>query len=114
MRTLSLCTHFRDGYDGDSLYRLQTALDFLALSGLNENIDVLICDWGCPEPLLNRIEVHPWLRTSVVRVEPKLVAELEAGQGYSMPMALNTAIRRATGDYILTFDPDICLTIDCD
>jgi len=96
-----------DNYQGNSSWRLEAALNFLA-NGLKQlgrlqDVEIVIVDWCSPKPL------HSVLRLTeeTTKVTRFILVQVSSLQGYKFdddfPRAVvtNTGIRRATGLYIV-------------
>jgi len=98
---------------GNSLWRLQTALNYLAQNthGLDRmgDVEVVVTDWGSEIPLHTVLQLSPAAAKliSFVVVPPALVNELQKDSPFSEVHALNVAARRANGHYIGRIDQDI-------
>jgi hypothetical protein len=109
--SLILCSR-NDRYMGDSLWRLQTALNYVAQNvrelGREADVEVLVTDWGSGEPLRDVLELSPAATrmTSFVLVPPAIARELQHDSPFPEVIALNAAARRATGEYIGRIDQD--------
>ena len=109
--SLILCSR-NDQYQGDSLWRLQTALNFLAenvlVLGIEEDVEVIVTDWGSEIPLHTVLQLSPAAanRITFVVVPPALAQELQQDSPFSEVHALNAAVRRANGHYIGRIDQD--------
>ncbi len=113
MPTLSfvLCSR-NDHYGGNSAWRLQTTLNYLALQveslGVEDEFDVIVSDWGSPTPLREVLELSPVAAriTRFLEVSPELASKTQRDSPFAEVLANNAAIRRATGDFIGRIDQD--------
>lgn len=110
--SLILCSR-NDQYMGNSRWRLQTALNYLAhnVHALDRmgDVKVVVTDWGSEVPLHTALELSPVAArmVSFVVVPPALAHELQKDSPFSEVHALNAAARRASGQYIGRIDQDI-------
>lgn len=101
-----------DRYQGDSVWRLTTALNFLAANieaaGESEAIEVIVTDWGSRTPLREVLELTSAAREAVrfLEVAPDLAARLQGESPFPEVLANNAAIRRARGRFIGRIDQD--------
>lgn len=103
-----------DGYAGNSLWRLETALNVLGvqvaqLGDTAPGVEVVVCDWGSPErPLCEALALRPEAAalTRVVEVSPSVAAAHQQDSPFAEVVANNTAIRRARGRSIARIDQD--------
>ena len=111
--TLSLILASRnDGYAGNSLWRLQTGLNFLAHEvsriGRAKEVEAVVCDWGSDAPLRLALQLSPAAAaiTRFVEVPHPLAERLAGDAPFPEVLANNAAIRRARGAYIGRIDQD--------
>ena len=109
--SLILCSR-NDHYMGNSAWRLQTALNYVAarVAELKRETDVeiLVTDWGSEVPLHTAVRLSPEAaRMTRFLVVPKPLAHtLQKDSPFSEVHALNAAARRARGQYIGRIDQD--------
>jgi hypothetical protein len=109
--SLILCTR-NDSYQGNSLWRLETALNYLgktaADAGRLDEVEVIVSDWGSETPVRDVIALTSnaarlvrflWIPPEVARAEQK-------DSPFPEVLALNAAARRAKGEYIGRVDQD--------
>jgi hypothetical protein len=102
-----------DGYMGDFLWRLGTAINFLAdsLSAINalSEVELVVCDWGSETPLHNALALSPTGRaiSRFVIVPPDMATAAQLDSPFPIPLVQNTAIRRCRGEFIAQTDSDI-------
>jgi hypothetical protein len=112
--SIILCSR-NDHYMGNSLWRLETSLNYLALCvnelGKEKNVEVLVTDWGSRTPLYKEIKLTPMASkiVSFVVVPPDLARQTQKDSPFSEVHALNAAARRASGEYIGRIDQDILI-----
>ena len=111
--TLSLVICSRnDDYMGNSLYRLQTSLNYLALQvsllHREDDVEVIVTDWGSEIPLRQAIALTPDAAkiTHFIEVPPALALSKQQDSPFAEVFANNAAIRRARGIYIGRIDQD--------
>ncbi len=112
-----LCSR-NDGYGGNSLWRLQTALNHLGLqleklagdqSPEHARVEVVLCDWGSPEvPLAEALQLGPGAAavTRIVEVPEPVARQRQQDSPFAEVVANNVAIRRARGLYVGRIDQD--------
>jgi hypothetical protein len=102
-----------DGYMGDFLWRLGTAINFLAdsLSTIDalSKVELVVCDWGSATPLHSALALSPAGReiTRFVIVPPEMAASAQLDSPFPIPLVQNVAIRRSRGEFIAQTDSDI-------
>ena len=105
-----------DGYGGNFIWRLETALNYLSDNldkiGRLKEAEVIIADWGSEIPLNSVISLSPAARliTRFVLVPPLLATKLDGDSQFVTSMAVNTAVRRSCGDYVIDMNGDVLLT----
>ncbi len=111
--SLSLIMSSRnDNYEGSSVWRLQTALNYLARHveelKLESVVEVIVTDWGSQVPLRQVLALSPVAArvTRILEVPPELAAFLQKDSPFPEVLANNAAIRRARGAYIGRIDQD--------
>jgi hypothetical protein len=109
--SLILCSR-NDQYMGNSLWRLQTALNSTAKNihelGREEHIEIILSDWGSEVPLREVLKLSSVAAAIVkfVNVPPRIAREVQRDSPFSEVHALNAAVRRANGRYIGRIDQD--------
>ena len=109
--SLILCSR-NDEYMGNSGWRLETALNYVAdrvqALGREQDVEVLVADWGSEVPLCNVVSLGPAAAriVSFVTVPPRFARELQGDSPFPEVLALNAAARRARGAYIGRIDQD--------
>jgi len=109
--TFVLCSR-NDGYRGNSLWRLQTTLNYLAHEassiGRLEDVEVIVSDWGSRVPLRNAVRLSPEAAkaTKFLEVPVDLASERQGDSPFSEVIANNAAIRRARGSFVGRIDQD--------
>lgn len=107
-----------DGYMGDFLWRLGTAINFLAdsLSALDalSQVELVVCDWGSESPLHTALALSPAGRTisRFVIVPPEIASAAQLDSPFPIPLVQNAAIRRCRGEFIAQTDSDILFRPD--
>jgi len=98
---------------GNSLWRLQTSLNYVAQMvyelSREEDVEVLVADWGSEIPLRDVLELSPSAAriVSFILIPPEIACDLQKDSPFAEVLALNAAARRAGGDYIGRIDQDI-------
>ncbi len=101
-----------DHYMGNSRWRLQTALNYVAQSvqevGREGDVEVLVTDWGSEVPLHMVLHLTPAAERLVtfIIVPPALAKELQGDSTFSEVIALNAVARHAKGQYVGRIDQD--------
>jgi hypothetical protein len=97
---------------GNSLWRLQTTLNFTAKKvfeiGREKEVEIIVTDWGSDVPLREVLELSKEAAqlVSFLFVPPTIAKELQKDSPFPEVLALNAAARRASGDYIGRIDQD--------
>ncbi len=112
-KTLSLILCSRnDAYMGNSLWRLETTLNYVGdrvrSLGLDDDVEVIVADWGSEVPLAEVVALGPAAAriVSFLRVTPALARDVQQDSPFPEVLALNAAARRARGQYIGRIDQD--------
>jgi hypothetical protein len=101
-----------DNYQGCAVWRLQTALNYLARHveelKVESAVEVIVTDWGSSTPLRQVLALSPVAArvTRFLEVPPELAAVLQMDSPFPEVLANNAAIRRARGAYIGRIDQD--------
>ena len=109
--SLILCSR-NDQYMGNSVWRLQTILNYVAkmVHELNHDaqVEILVSDWGSDIPLRDVIELSPAAARMVafLHIPPGIAHDLQKDSPFPEVLALNAAARRASGEYIGRIDQD--------
>jgi hypothetical protein len=109
--SLILCSR-NDQYMGNSRWRLETALKYVAERvhelGREEDVEVLVADWGSEVPLREVLQLSPVAASivSFLHVPPEVAQTLQKDSVFPEVLALNAAARRARGQYIGRIDQD--------
>jgi hypothetical protein len=111
--SLVLCSR-NDSYMGNSLWRLQTALNYLAdqiPAGRESQIEVIVSDWGSEVPLRKAIQLKGRAArvTSFLEIPPHIAENEQKDSPFPEVLALNAAIRRSHGEFIGRVDQDILI-----
>jgi hypothetical protein len=106
-----LCSR-NDQYMGNSLWRLQTSLNYLAQNvqalGLEDQVEVVVSDWGSETPLREVLQLSSLAArlTRFIQIPKPLADELQRDSPFAEVFALNAAAGRARGKYIGRIDQD--------
>lgn len=113
---LSIIIHGRnDNYMGGFIWRIQTVLNKI-IKNVNdckcsEDIEIVVLDWGSDR---NRklkdaiiIDQHIIKNVRFLYVDPETVKSVSSGSNYSSSHAMNCAIRRSNGLFVLSCDSDV-------
>jgi hypothetical protein len=97
---------------GNSRWRLQTTLNYLAenvhVLGREEDVEILVTDWGSDVPLREVLLLSPAAAriVSFIQIPPEIARDLQKDSPFAEVLALNAAARRAGGEYIGRIDQD--------
>jgi hypothetical protein len=109
--SLILCSR-NDNYMGNSLWRLQTTLNYVAEKvhelGRENEVEVLVTDWGSEIPLHEVLHLSPAAAriTSFILIPPLVAKNLQKDSSFPEVLALNSAVRHSAGEYIGRIDQD--------
>jgi hypothetical protein len=109
--SLVMCSR-NDNYAGNSLWRLQTALNYLALQvselGRESSFEVIVSDWGSETPLREALHLSEKAAalTRFLEVPPDLAKEKQQDSPFAEVLANNAAIRLASGTFVGRIDQD--------
>jgi hypothetical protein len=109
--SLILCSR-NDSYMGNSLWRLRTALEYLADVAhelkRDDQVEVLVSDWASDVPLHQALKLSPAAEriVSFLVVPPSLALTLNTDSPFPEVLALNAAVRHARGEYVGRIDQD--------
>ena len=109
--SLILCSR-NDCYQGNSLWRLQTALEYTARQvhdlGREDDVEIIVSDWGSEIPLRDILQLTPDAARLVrfLTIPPEIARAEQKDSPFPEVLALNAAARRARGEYIGRIDQD--------
>jgi hypothetical protein len=109
--SLIICSR-NDQYMGNSRWRLETSLNYVAqkvrVLGREEDVEVIVADWGSEIPLCNVLQLNaPAAKiVSFLCISPEIARVLQQDSPFPEVLALNAAARRAKGQYIGRIDQD--------
>ena len=109
--SLILCSR-NDDYMGNSRWRLETSLNYLAKKvdelGRERQLEVLVADWGSEIPLKDVVQLSPVAAriVSFLAIPPAVAQDLQKDSHFPEVLALNAAVRRASGQYLGRIDQD--------
>ena len=108
-----------DGFMGDFNWRLATSINVMArgaarLGRLND-IEVVVSDWNSDVPLHKVVELVPEARAIArfVPVPKSIAVQVQKDTHFPDSIVVNTAIRRASGDFICPTGSDVVFTPAC-
>lgn len=110
--SLILCAR-NDQYQGNSTWRLQTALNYVAQNvsklGKEKQVEIIVADWGSEVPLRDILALTPEAAriVSFILIPPEIARVEQKDSPFPEVLALNAAARRAKGEYIGRIDQDI-------
>jgi len=113
-----LCQGRNDSYMGNFLWRLSTVLNNFArnlkILGMENQVEVIITDWGSQVPLWKSLQLSSDARKNsrFIVVPPELSKIYELDSIYPASYPANTAARRASGEYLLHSDADAFMPLD--
>jgi hypothetical protein len=109
--SIILCAR-NDHYLGNSIWRLQTSLNYLGQSvhdlGREEDVEVIVADWGSEIPLRNvlKLTLEAAKIVTFMLVPPDVARVEQKDSPFPEVLAINAAARRASGEYIGRIDQD--------
>jgi len=109
--SMILCSR-SDEYQGNSRWRLQTALNYIGQTahqlGREDDIEVIVIDWGSKTPLRDLLKLTPEANriVSFMLVPPEIARVEQKDSPFPEVLALNAGVRRANGEYIGRIDQD--------
>jgi len=109
--SLVLCSR-NDAYMGDSRWRFETTINFTAARVREArrltDVEIIVADWGSEVPLQQviRLTADAAAMTRIVHVPPAVAVRLQGDSAFPEVLALNAAIRRASGTFIGRIDQD--------
>ncbi|MEQ1727824.1 MAG: hypothetical protein ABL982_05540 [Vicinamibacterales bacterium] len=115
--SLILCSR-NDSYMGNSVWRLETALNFvsarLAEIGRIDQAEIVLTDWGSDTPLHDTLRLTATAQSLVrfVHVPPAVAMPLQRDSPFPEVIALNAAARRARGRFVGRIDQDTLVGAD--
>jgi hypothetical protein len=101
-----------DQWQGNSLWRLETTINYTALQAAKldrlDEIEIIISDWGSNETLRDAVKLIPEAMQVVryLNIPPALAKEKQKDSPFAEVFALNAAARRSRGEYIGRIDQD--------
>ncbi len=113
-----LCQGRNDNYMGNFSWRLSTVLNNharnLRLLGAENEVEILVADWGSETPFYKTLELSPEARQLVkfLIVPPALAQSYDKDAGFAAPHPSNALARRASGKYLMFSDSDIFIPLD--
>jgi len=107
-----------DNYMGNFSWRIATALNnharnIIAL-GLENEIEILICDWGSEIPFWKDLELSSETKGLVkyLIVPPSISIPYDQDSGFAAPHPTNALARRSHGQYLIFSDSDIFIPLN--
>ena len=103
-----------DNYVKNYAWRVSAILNYIAYGleriGRLDDAEIIIADWNSPSPMANELNLSPAAQKITRFFDVPPAVAIPASQGIPFPSVLvsNSAIRRATGEFILVTDND-CL-----
>lgn len=106
-----------DNYMGNFTYRLGTCINYLAYGakklGRLSDIEIMVTDWNSEIPLAEELPLSPETAQvcRFVCVPPAIATTVQLpDQVFFGACAVNTALRRATGEFILLINADLLIS----
>jgi len=113
-----LCQGRNDNYMGNFTWRLATVINnharnFVTL-GLEDEVELLVTDWGSLEPLYKALQLTEDARRLVrfLMVSPETAKIYDKDAGYSGTHPINAVARRGAGRYFLFSDSDVFIPLE--
>lgn len=109
--TLVLCSR-NDQWQGNSLWRLETALNYTAAQaasiGRLDEVEIIVADWGSAIPIREAAKLTPEAAriTRYLNIPTSLAKEKQRDSPFAEVYAINAAVRRSRGEYIGRIDQD--------
>lgn len=109
--SLILCTR-NDEYMGNSRWRLETTVNLTIenaiKSNCNDQIEILIADWGSEVPLSKEVSFIQEAEkvVSLVYIPPEIAESEQKDSNFPEVLALNAVARRSRGEFIGRIDND--------
>ena len=109
--SLILCSR-NDCYMGNSRWRLETSINLALLNAKKvdflDKLEIIVSDWGSEIPLSDVLKIVPEAkgRVKFVHVPPDIAKIEQKDSKFPEVIALNSAARRASGEYIGRIDND--------
>jgi hypothetical protein len=113
-----LCQGRNDAYMGNFKWRMATALNKLSRNivvlGEEENVEILVSDWGSDQPLYRDLDLTQEARRIVkfLLVPPNIAKIYDKDAGFSMVHPINAVARRAWGKYYMFSDSDVYVPLE--
>jgi len=107
-----------DGYMGNFEWRISTNINKLVQSisenGFDDEVQIILVDWGSEQPLAEVLTLSEQAREhlDLIHVSESVADKYNRDSEYSIVHAINTGIRRASGEYILFCDGDTYIPTD--
>jgi glycosyltransferase involved in cell wall biosynthesis len=76
------------------------------------DVEVVLCDWGSEEKIVESLGIAPSSQFRCVHVPPDIAAKYNRDANYAIPQPINTACRHSRGKYVLFLDCDIYVTTE--
>ena len=114
---LILCSR-NDSYMRNSRWRLETSINLAVLNAKDANfldkLEIIVTDWGSEVPLSEVLSLVPEAKGKVkfVHVPPDIAEVEQKDSKFPEVIALNSAARRASGEYIGRIDNDTVVGAD--
>lgn len=106
-----------DSYMGNFKWRLAQVLnrhaENIKLLGLEQEVEILVADWGSEIPLLEVLDLTDSARelTRFLLIPPPIATRFDRDAGYSNVHPINSVARRAQGKYVMFSDSDVYIPL---
>lgn len=112
---LSIVTSGRnDNYMGNSNWRMETTINFLAKEACKvnqlSNIEIIIVDWRSGVPLYQVLNLTEQARQITRFIVVPISYNINGDSNLPFPVAVNVGIRRAFGDFVALSTADLVFT----
>lgn len=75
-----------------------------------DNIEVVLCDWGSEDKIVDSLNLTTSDKFKCVYVKPEIASIYNRETQYSIVHPINTAFRASTGKYVIFWDTDCYVT----
>lgn len=111
-----IMTGRNDGFMGDFNWRLGTSINIMARAaarlGRLDDLEIIVSDWNSEVPLHKVVQLVTEARriTRFIAVPPEIAVPAQKDTHFPDSIVLNTAIRRANGEFISQTGSDVVFT----
>lgn len=86
-------------------FNIQQTLFNIEKLGCND-VEVVLCDWGSQEKILDILPIHKPNYFKCVYVSPEIAQKYNNGYSYSIVHPINVSFRYSSGKYVVFWDSD--------